>query len=215
MDFIPCLIKRLRKHRGLTVDGLATRAGISNPTIAKIEGGDSGTRLVTLEKLFEALEYPLWRAFMIEYMDEVIPAVTKAVSARYLSGKWRRPTGEPEPKAEIEEKIADFVLREIDQLLNGQLASLPRLPDEPNEERIAASGKWSKSQQALILEEITTRLTPEDSPVLVDMITAMAKMKTYVHYYTLPNDAYYSPPFTNAPYSPPLTNAPYSPPDKT
>lgn len=182
MDFIPGLIKRLRKSRGLTVDGLASRAGISNPTIAKIEGGDSGTRLVTLEKIFEALEYPLWRAFMIEYMTDVIPAVTKAVSARYLSGIWRRSAGEPEPKAEIEEKIADFVLREIDQLLNGQLSSLPRLPDEPDEERLAASGKWSKAQQALILEEVTTRLTPEDSPILVEMLTVMAKMKANVPY---------------------------------
>lgn len=177
MDFIPSLIKGLRKRAGLTVDGLASRAGVSKPTIAKIEGGDSGTRLVTLEKIFEALEYPLWRAFMIEYMTDVIPAICKAVSTRYLSAQWRRPPGEPEPRAEIEDKLADFVLREIDQLLNGQLSSLPRLPDTPDEGRLAASGCWSRDQQGLLLEEVTSRLSPEDLPVLVEMVGVLAKMK--------------------------------------
>jgi transcriptional regulator with XRE-family HTH domain len=178
MDFIPLLIKRLRSREGLTMEGLAKRAGVSKPIISKIENGDTGSRLSTLEKIFGALDYPLWRAFMIEYMPEVIPAVLRSVSERFQSGAWRRIPGQQENKAEVEEKLADFVLREIDGLLAGKLAELPRLPDRPDEDLALATSRWSRADRALLLEEVTTKLVPENLPALLEVVGAMAKMNS-------------------------------------
>lgn len=48
-------IKRLRKHRGLTQQALAVRAGLTLGYIARLEIGMHDPRLGTLRKLAKAL----------------------------------------------------------------------------------------------------------------------------------------------------------------
>ena len=49
------LVAAHRKAVGYTQFGLSTRAGISVDMVSKIEGGTSGARFATVEKLAEAL----------------------------------------------------------------------------------------------------------------------------------------------------------------
>ncbi len=49
-------IKKLRLDLGLTQHDLATRAGVSQPLIARIESGDVDPRLSTLNKIFNAFD---------------------------------------------------------------------------------------------------------------------------------------------------------------
>ncbi len=174
--FIKTIVKNLRKQKKWTMADLAQHAKVSKPIIVKIEAGNTGSRLSTLEEIFKALDYPLWRAFMIEYMGEVIPAILESVRDRFQSGKWRHVPGQPENQAEIEEKLADFVLREVDGLLKGELENLPRLPDRPDAISATAAGRWSLALKAELLESVTTKLSPDHLPALKEMVGAMAKM---------------------------------------
>jgi predicted transcriptional regulator len=49
-------IKKRRNELGLTQSGLAKRAGVSQPLIARIESGDVDPRLSTVRKILEAFE---------------------------------------------------------------------------------------------------------------------------------------------------------------
>lgn len=49
-------LKKLRLELGLTQHDLATRAGVSQPLIARIESGDVDPRLSTLHKIFNAFD---------------------------------------------------------------------------------------------------------------------------------------------------------------
>jgi predicted transcriptional regulator len=49
-------IKKLRLELDLTQHGLASRAGVSQPLIARIESGDVDPRLSTLRKIFNAFD---------------------------------------------------------------------------------------------------------------------------------------------------------------
>ncbi len=48
--------KKLRQELGLTQQDIATRAGVSQPLIARIESGDVDPRLSTLHKIFNAFD---------------------------------------------------------------------------------------------------------------------------------------------------------------
>jgi len=48
-------LKKMRLELSLTQHDLATRAGVSQPLIARIESGDVDPRLSTLRKIFNAL----------------------------------------------------------------------------------------------------------------------------------------------------------------
>lgn len=52
----PADLKQKRTELGLTQSGLAKRAGVSQPLIARIESGDVDPRLSTLRKIFAAFE---------------------------------------------------------------------------------------------------------------------------------------------------------------
>lgn len=49
------LLRYWRERRGLSLHGLAERAGVSYVTIARIEGGRMSPTVATLEKLAKAL----------------------------------------------------------------------------------------------------------------------------------------------------------------
>ncbi len=86
MKHIPVLMKELRKSKFLSVEELAELSGLSRPTIFKIEAGDMGARLVTLEKIFTALDFPLWKVLMIEHLDEIALEVGKTVPKHFFKG---------------------------------------------------------------------------------------------------------------------------------
>lgn len=49
-------LKKMRNELGLTQNDLASRAGVSQPLIARIEAGDVDPRLSTLRKIFNAFD---------------------------------------------------------------------------------------------------------------------------------------------------------------
>ena len=49
-------LKKMRHELGLTQNNLASRAGVSQPLIARIEAGDVDPRLSTLRKIFNAFD---------------------------------------------------------------------------------------------------------------------------------------------------------------
>lgn len=52
-------IRRWRQRRGLTQEALATRAGVTRPYLARLEGGQHEVRLATLAKIAKALGVPV------------------------------------------------------------------------------------------------------------------------------------------------------------
>ncbi len=52
-------IRQLREERGLSVERLAARAGLTRSTIDRVETGAASPRLVTLTAIADALEVPL------------------------------------------------------------------------------------------------------------------------------------------------------------
>lgn len=52
-------LKEWRERRGLSMRALAARAGVSYPTVARIEGGHMSPTVSLLEKLAGALEIPV------------------------------------------------------------------------------------------------------------------------------------------------------------
>lgn len=73
-------IKRLRHELGLTQHTLASRAGVSQPLIARIESGDVDPRLSTLHKIFNVFDE--MRREKIEVRKIMHPSVIHTSSDR-------------------------------------------------------------------------------------------------------------------------------------
>lgn len=54
--FRPTFIRQWRKHRGLTLERLADRVGMTGGNLSEIENGNTGYRQETLEALADALQ---------------------------------------------------------------------------------------------------------------------------------------------------------------
>lgn len=54
-------IREWRMHRGLTVDGLGEKAGISGSMVSQLERGRTTYTQLTLQKIAEALEVQPWK----------------------------------------------------------------------------------------------------------------------------------------------------------
>ena len=52
-------LRAWRKHRGLTLQALASAAGLSKPFVSQIEGGKRAGTAATLKKLAAALQVPV------------------------------------------------------------------------------------------------------------------------------------------------------------
>jgi transcriptional regulator with XRE-family HTH domain len=64
---IGAAIRELREERGLTLEGLATNAGISYQYLSGIETGKENFSIRILEKISRALETPIVRLISIAY----------------------------------------------------------------------------------------------------------------------------------------------------
>ena len=78
----PDELKKLRLELSLTQHELATRAGVSQPLIARIESGDVDPRLSTLHKIFNAFEAA--RKEKIEVRKIMHPSVIHTSSDRSI-----------------------------------------------------------------------------------------------------------------------------------
>lgn len=56
-------VRLIRKAQKMTQDDLATASGVARASIVAIEGGASGTKLITLVALAEALDVPTRELF--------------------------------------------------------------------------------------------------------------------------------------------------------
>ncbi|HEX7981391.1 MAG TPA: helix-turn-helix domain-containing protein [Gemmatimonadaceae bacterium] len=82
-------VRELRAARGLSLDALATRSGVSRSMISVIERGESSPTAVVLEKLSVGLGVPLARLFDAPAEDEMLPA--GPVARRADQPEWRDP----------------------------------------------------------------------------------------------------------------------------
>jgi transcriptional regulator with XRE-family HTH domain len=65
-------VRGLRRERGLTLEELAERSGVSRAMISKVERGEKNPTLVVATKLAEGLEINLSRLLKIEERREVV-----------------------------------------------------------------------------------------------------------------------------------------------
>lgn len=56
-------VRRLRRERGWTIDGLARRAGVSRLTVIALERGDHEPRAAVMLRICEAFGLPLGAVF--------------------------------------------------------------------------------------------------------------------------------------------------------
>jgi transcriptional regulator with XRE-family HTH domain len=171
MHFIPLIIKQNRNRRSWTLEQLAKEAGISRDVLIKIENHQASPRWGTVEKIFEALKIPLWKAMVIEEMDDAIPSITAAVVGRLQSGLWRRERGQPEPKGHVEEKLADEILRAIDKGLHGRLMDQVQLVETAPDER------WSGAQLARVADTVARRFAPEEADDVIRILQAVSALR--------------------------------------
>jgi transcriptional regulator with XRE-family HTH domain len=82
-------VRELRAARGLSLDALATRSGVSRSMISVIERGESSPTAVVLEKLSVGLGVPLASLFDAPAGDEVLPP--GPVARRVDQSEWRDP----------------------------------------------------------------------------------------------------------------------------
>jgi len=82
-------IRELRAARGLSLDALATRSGVSRSMISVIERGESSPTAVVLEKLSVGLGVPLASLFDAQATDDALPA--GPVARRVDQPEWRDP----------------------------------------------------------------------------------------------------------------------------
>ena len=68
-DHIAARVRQLRAERGLSLDGLAERSGVSRSMISLIERAETSPTAVVLEKLAAALDTTLAGLFTIETLD--------------------------------------------------------------------------------------------------------------------------------------------------
>jgi transcriptional regulator with XRE-family HTH domain len=78
-------IKRLREDRGLSVRGLATKAGLHNGALSRIENGKRAPAIDTLKAIATALDVPLMDMFAISghLTPYDLPSITPYLRARY------------------------------------------------------------------------------------------------------------------------------------
>jgi transcriptional regulator with XRE-family HTH domain len=82
-------VRELRAARGLSLDALATRSGVSRSMISVIERGESSPTAVVLEKLSVGLGVPLASLFDAPADDDALP--TGPVARRVDQPTWRDP----------------------------------------------------------------------------------------------------------------------------
>ena len=82
-------VRELRAARGLSLDALATRSGVSRSMISVIERGESSPTAVVLEKLSVGLGVPLASLFDAPADDDALPA--GPVARRADQPEWRDP----------------------------------------------------------------------------------------------------------------------------
>lgn len=82
-------VRELRAARGLSLDALATKCGVSRSMISVIERGESSPTAVVLEKLSVGLGVPLASLFDAPAGDDVLPA--GPVARRAAQPEWRDP----------------------------------------------------------------------------------------------------------------------------
>jgi transcriptional regulator with XRE-family HTH domain len=82
-------VRELRAARGLSLDALATRSGVSRSMISVIERGESSPTAVVLEKPSVGLGVPLASLFDAPATDDVVPS--GPVARRIDQPEWRDP----------------------------------------------------------------------------------------------------------------------------
>jgi transcriptional regulator with XRE-family HTH domain len=82
-------VRELRAARGLSLDALATRSGVSRSMISVIERGESSPTAVVLEKLSMGLGVPLATLFDAPAGDDALPS--GPVARRVDQPEWRDP----------------------------------------------------------------------------------------------------------------------------
>jgi transcriptional regulator with XRE-family HTH domain len=82
-------VRDLRAARGLSLDALATRSGVSRSMISVIERGESSPTAVVLEKLSVGLGVPLASLFDAPATDDALPS--GPVARRIDQPEWRDP----------------------------------------------------------------------------------------------------------------------------
>jgi transcriptional regulator with XRE-family HTH domain len=82
-------VRDLRTVRGLSLDALATRSGVSRSMISVIERGESSPTAVVLEKLSVGLGVPLASLFDAPATDDTLPS--GPVARRVDQPEWRDP----------------------------------------------------------------------------------------------------------------------------
>src|SRR6476661_5506817 len=82
-------VRELRAARGLSLDGLATKSGVSRSMISVIERGESSPTAVVLEKLSVGLGVPLATLFDAPAADDALAA--GPVARRSDQPEWRDP----------------------------------------------------------------------------------------------------------------------------
>src|SRR5215218_2863238 len=65
-------VRELRRERGLTLDGLAGRSGVSRAMISKVERGEKNPTLVVAAKVAEGLGVSLSQLVGVEERREVV-----------------------------------------------------------------------------------------------------------------------------------------------
>ena len=65
-------VRDLRRERGLTLEGLASRSGVSRAMLSKVERGEKNPTLVVAAKVAEGLAVPLSRLLGVEERREVV-----------------------------------------------------------------------------------------------------------------------------------------------
>lgn len=171
MFLIPTLIRANRERRGWTMERLAREAGISKTIIVQIENHQSSPRWGTVEKIFAALEFPLWKAMLIEQMEDALPFMEAAVIGRLKTGLWRREPGQPEAKGQVEEKLADVILRAIDKGLHGQLMDQVQLMET------APSERWSGAQLARVADTVARGFAPGEVDDVIRILQAVSSLR--------------------------------------
>ena len=82
-------VRELRAARGLSLDALATRTGVSRSMISLVERGESSPTAVVLEKLSVGLGVPLASLFDVPADDDTVPS--GPVARRVDQPEWRDP----------------------------------------------------------------------------------------------------------------------------
>jgi transcriptional regulator with XRE-family HTH domain len=76
-------LRRLRKERGLTQTELATRAGVSLPTVQRAERGDPTVTRATMQGIASGLGVAL-----VEIYDDPLGHVADTLSAMAIAPAW-------------------------------------------------------------------------------------------------------------------------------